>query len=127
MPCSTNRHVARNDDRMRLQVRIFIIVLVTAFAAATVAQTAASAAMSAKMALAGTGGMEMNDCKDCPDAGKKMTSCAAICALPLMILPDLNAVTALFAGNAPYTVVGQSIHGFSGPPDPYPPRSIALS
>jgi hypothetical protein len=112
---------------MRLRVRAFIIMLLTAFAAATVAQTAAAAAMSAKMALAGAGGMEMNDCKDCPDAGKKMASCAAICASPLMILSDLNVVTALFAGHAPDGVVGQSIHGFSGPPDPYPPRSIVLS
>jgi hypothetical protein len=112
---------------MGLAVRVFVIVLLTAFAAGAVAQVSVAAAMAVKMAHADIDGADMKDCKDCPDAGKTKPAWASLCVTPLMILPAWQESTPFFTRNVPDLPGAPGLSGYSGPPDPYLPRSLLLS
>ncbi|MBI1260612.1 MAG: hypothetical protein GC184_02700 [Rhizobiales bacterium] len=108
-------------------VRIFMIMVLAAFAAGTVAHAADAATMSMKMALAAIDSGDMGDCQDCPDGSDDMQPCDNVCISPILAvvpsgqpgLPEVETTTE--------SLVLQGVTGRTGPPDPYPPRSITLS
>ncbi len=111
---------------MRLWVRILVVVL---FTAASVVRMADASTMNLGMALAGTSGMNMADCKGCPDDGSNHTAsgCVSICAVALMILPRLSQITFEVIAGEPYDLTKRGITGRTGPPEPRPPQSIIPS
>lgn len=111
---------------MATLVRALLIALVAAFAVGTVAHSASVTVMDVEMALS-SADMGMSDCQGCPDADGQTPSCDSICVTPVMaVLPSIRA------GLPPATSCTvcfevRSVAGHTGPPDPYPPRSIILS
>ncbi len=114
---------------MRLLRRIFVIVLFAALAAAPVARMPDTDAMNIKMALAGNSGMNMADCKGCPDDSSKQNAmgCVSMCTLALMILPQSNEITFLVVADRPYDLAERGFTGRTGPPEPHPPRIVISS
>lgn len=112
---------------MTLWVRSLAILLLAAFTVGTVMHTVGAAAMSVKMTLAAVNGGDMGDCQECPDGNDDMPACDNLCVSPILAvvpssqsgLPDAKTTTA--------SLILQSVTGRTGPPDPYPPRSIILS
>jgi hypothetical protein len=111
---------------MSTLVRILAVVFLAAFAAGTAARAAASTDMSLKMSMAKMDG-GMPDCQDCPgDDGQAsacdqfcVTSMAAICAPVAAELPHVAGIVSL--------PPAEPSDGRTGPPEPYPPRTIFLS
>lgn len=106
-------------------VRIFMIMVLTAFAAGTVVHSANAAIMSAKMTLAVIDGADVGDCQDCPDDG--MPPCDDVCVSPILAVVPSGQPSLPGAETTTESPVLQSVTGCIGPPDPYPPRSIILS
>lgn len=108
-------------------VRSLAILLLAAFAVGTVVHAAVAATMSAEMTLAVIDGADMANCQDCPDGNDSMPPCDNVCVSPILAVvpsgqPSLPGVEATTE-----SPVLQSATGRTGPPDPYPPRSIILS
>jgi hypothetical protein len=108
---------------MAKHVLIFMMVL-AAFAAGTVAH---ATTMSMKMTIAAIDGANMGDCQDCPDGKDTMPKCENVCVSPIIAvvpspqlgLPETETTTRSLASH--------KVTARTGPPDPYPPRSITLS
>ncbi|MBO6720121.1 MAG: hypothetical protein JJ913_19430 [Rhizobiaceae bacterium] len=108
-------------------VRIFMIVVLAAFAAGTVAHAVNAATMSMKMTLAAIDGADMGDCKDCPDGKGDVQPCDNACVSPILGVVPSGQPSLPHAETTTESLVLQSVAGRTGPPDPYPPRSIILS
>ncbi|MBE0704233.1 MAG: hypothetical protein IH582_13880 [Afipia sp.] len=108
-------------------IRIFMIVMLAAFAAGTVVHTANAATMSAKMTLAVIYGADMGDCQDCSDGNDNSLKCDNVCISPILAVVPSGQPSLPGAETITESPVLQSVIGRTGPPDPYPPRSIILS
>ena len=103
--------------------RILAVVFLAAFAAGTAAHAAASTDMSLKMSMSAMDG-SMPDCQDCPgDDGQEsacdqfcVTTLAAICPPAAAELPQVAVLV--------FLPPAEPSDGRTGPPDPYPPRTI---
>jgi hypothetical protein len=112
---------------MAKYVRILTILVLAVFAAGSVVHAENAASMNAKMTLAAIDSGGMGDCQDCPDGGDDMQPCDNLCVSPILAvvpsgqagLPEVETATESF--------VPRDVAGRTGPPDPYPPRSIILS
>ena len=107
--------------------RIFMIVILAAFAAGTVANAANAATMSLKMSLAGVDGADLDICPDCSDGKADMPSCDNVCVSPILAVMPSGQPSMPAAQTSSESALLQSIFGPTGPPDPYPPKSIILS
>lgn len=112
---------------MARYVRIFMILVFAAFAAGTVVHAANAATMSAKMTLAAIDGAGMGGCQDCPDGSDKLPPCDNVCMSPILAVVPSGQPSLPVAETTTESLVFQSEIGRTGPPDPYPPRSIILS
>jgi len=107
--------------------RIFVFALLTAFAVSSIAHATSATTMSIKMALADGGAMDMADCQGCgSDSGGDDggLGCDMVCVAPLLasLSPEgsIPAVTGICpSARALYDLVGRT-----GPPEPYPPRTL---
>lgn len=107
--------------------RIVLIVVLAAFAAGTVVHAANAATMNAKMTIAAINGADMGDCQDCPDGNDNMPPCDNVCISPILAVVPSDQPSLPGAETTTESLVLESVAGRSGPPDPYPPRSIILS
>lgn len=105
--------------------RILAVVFLAAFSAGTAAHAAASTDMSLKMSMAAMDDGGMADCQDCPgDEGQAsacdqfcVTTLTAICPPAVTELPHVAAIVS--------SPPAKPSDGRTGPPDPYPPRTIS--
>lgn len=103
--------------------RILAIVFLAVFAASTAAQVGAATDMSLKMSVT-TMDSGMADCQGCPGDDAQASTCDQFC------VTVLAAICLPTATELPYVAVidsappGEQSDGRTGPPDPYPPRSI---
>ncbi len=112
---------------MARYVRIFMIVVLAAFAAGTITHAVNAATMSMKMTLAAIDGAGMGDCKDCPGSKGDVQPCDNACLSPILGVVPSGQPSLPGAETTTESLVLQSVVGRTGPPDPYPPRSIILS
>ncbi|AMN56390.1 hypothetical protein ACP90_27780 (plasmid) [Labrenzia sp. CP4] len=112
---------------MTRYVRIFMIVLLAAFAAGTVAHAAGSAKMTMKMAFVLGDGTDIGDCKDCLDDKNAAQQCDNVCISPILAVEPLGQFNIHGSQTTAESPVLQSVTGRTGLPEPYPPRSIFLS
>ncbi|MEO4045297.1 hypothetical protein AAFN47_27200 [Hoeflea sp. CAU 1731] len=112
---------------MATYVRIFMIAVFVAFAAGTMIHAANAATMSIKMTLVATDGADMGDCKDCPGSKGDVQPCDNACLSPILGVVPSGQPSLPRAETTTESLVLQSVAGRTGPPDPYPPRSIILS
>lgn len=124
---STGQTVSGIQYAMARYVRIFMILVLAAFAAGTVVHAANAATMSAKMTLAAIDGAGMGGCQDCPDGSDKLPPCDNVCMSPILAVVPSGQPSLPVAETTTESLVFQSEIGRTGPPDPYPPRSIILS
>lgn len=107
-------------------VRILAVALLAIFAAGTVVHAAGAATMAIKMALAADGAMSMPDCAGCDaDGDGDGPACNLVCTAPFVA--DLRPETTENVPAAVSTAEPTGIYDFvgrSGPPDPYPPRTL---
>ncbi|MAB12293.1 MAG: hypothetical protein CMI59_00090 [Parvibaculum sp.] len=104
-----------------------MILMLAAFAAGTVVHAVNAATMSAMMTLAAIDGADMGDCQDCADGTGDMPSCDNACVSPILAVVPSDEPSLPGAETTTESLVLQSVVGRTGPPDPYPPRSIILS
>jgi hypothetical protein len=107
--------------------RILWLVLIAAFLASSAVQAGAVTAMSLKMTLAGSGPMASHDCDGCGSEHAGGTACEMVCIASFAAILNSEKV-------APGLVLPRfspgTTHAFidrTGPPEPYPPRSLILS
>lgn len=112
---------------MARYVHIFMIVVLAAFAAGTITHAVNAATMSMKMTLAAIDGADMGDCKDCPDSKGGVQPCDNACVSPILAVVPSSQPSLPGAETSTQSLVLQSVAGRTGPPDPYPPRTIILS
>ena len=118
---------AAYEFMMVKRVRICVFALLTAFAVASVAHATSATTMSLKMALADGGAMDMADCQGCgsdSDGDDGGLGCDMVCVAPFLAYlgPEgsVPAVTGIYpSARASYDLVGRT-----GPPEPYPPRTL---
>lgn len=115
------------QQSMTRYVRIFMIMMLAAFAAGTVVHAANAATMSMKMTLAAIDGADMGDCQDCPDGNGDMPLCENVCVSSILAVVPPDQPSLPGTETTTESPVHQSVTGRTGPPDPYPPRSIILS
>ena len=109
---------------MAMCVRIFMVLVLTAFSAATIVHGANGTTMKIKMAIAAVEGVDMGDCQDCPNSNDNMSQCDSICVSPVfavvpsgpIYLPEVKVTTT--------NTIAHSMIGHRWSPEPYPPRSI---
>ena len=92
-------------------------------------QGAFAASMSGKMQASAAMGMpDGADCQGCggDHAGMAMGACVAVC-VGVVALPSAFIAVPNAAGERLMTVAEADGDGHSGPPDPFPPRSIVLN
>lgn len=100
--------------------RLLAFVLLAAFAAATLAPAADATAMTVKMSL-----MPMDngaDCEGCSGDQDKVPPCDQACMTSLPALPAGTAPESPAATAGVEAEPGGFLAGWSGPPDPSPPR-----
>ena len=108
-------------------VRIFVFALLTAFAVGSVAHATSATAMSLKMALADGGAMDMADCQGCgsdnegDDGG---LGCDMVCVAPLLANLSPEGSVPAVTGISPSARAFYDLVGRTGPPEPYPPRTL---
>jgi hypothetical protein len=108
---------------MRSRSHILALVLVAVLALGAFAHAVSMTTMTVDMALTEGGAMSMDDCDDCgsDDAG---AACDYVCG------PNFVA-TAIVEQAQPSPIAGRdaaghvgAIVGRTGPPEPYPPRTL---
>lgn len=112
---------------MARYVRIFMVMMLTAFAAGSVVNAANATSMNMQMALSSLDSGDMGDCQDCPDGGDDMQVCDNVCVSPILAVVPSGQTGLPEARTRTESLVLQSVTGRTGLPDPYPPRSITLS
>ena len=104
--------------------RILSVVFLAAFAAGSAAHAAAATDMSVKMSMLTMDDGGMTDCQDCPHDDSQASACDQFCVTTLAaICPPAAAELPHVAGIVSSPPAKPS-DGRTGPPDPYPPRSI---
>lgn len=124
---STRHTISGIQYGMATYVRIFMIVVLAAFAAGTITHAVNAATMSTKMTLAAIDGADMGDCQDCPGGKGDVQPCDYACLSPILGVVPSGQPSLPGAETTTESLVLQSVAGRTGPPDPYPPRSIILS
>tara|TARA_R110000787_G_scaffold262422_10_gene368035 strand:+ start:509 stop:850 length:342 start_codon:yes stop_codon:yes gene_type:complete len=112
---------------MKKFVRILMIALIAAFAVGTVAHAASNTAMSLKMVLADGGAMDMADCQGCGfdgDGENEGLSCDIVCVSPLLANLGVEAQVLQVSRPSLSTRSFYDLAGRTGPPEPYPPRTL---
>lgn len=108
--------------------RILFVALLAVFVAGSVANAASTTTMAVKMALAETGTMDMAACTDCDadgDADDDTLLCDLVCTAPFVAdLGNESAVGNPFALLHAQPIGVYDFVGRTGPPDPYPPRTL---
>lgn len=116
---------------MKPLMRVLVIAFAALFAASTVAHAVSMTVMSVKMGLAADAGpMDMTDCDGCGSGGSDDESAAAcdmICAPPFVATFDIGKAFQPLNPGIIDTPRVSGLTGYTGPPDPYPPRSLILS
>ncbi|MCX2720985.1 hypothetical protein [Roseibium salinum] len=112
---------------MTRKFRIFMFVVLAAFAAGTVAHATNAVTMNTKMTLAVIDGADMGDCQNCPDGNDDALACDIDCLSPILAVVPSGQPGLLKAGTLTESVVPQSATGHTGRPDPHPPRFTILS
>ena len=110
--------------------RIRMIVLLAAFAAGSVVHVASATSMAVKMALANAGNVDMGDCVGCGIDGDDDSSatCDIVCITSLVA--KVGTDKALQLPPVVRNAIGDGVYHFAGrtgPPEPYPPRTLILS
>jgi hypothetical protein len=104
--------------------RLLMIVFLAAFAAGTAAHAAAATDMSLEMSMASMEDGGMVGCQDCPGGEGQASACEQFCVSTLAAL-STPAATALPISAEPVAILPSNcLGGRTGPPDPYPPRTI---
>lgn len=114
------------ERRFRV-VMVVMVVVLWAFAAGLVANVVSSATMSTTMALAAIDSADMGDCQDCLEGNGDMPSCYNACVSPILAVVPSAQPSLPEAETTTESPVLQSVTERTGPPDPYPPKSIILS
>lgn len=104
-------------------VRLLAFLFLAAFAAATLAPAAEAAAMAVEMADSGG----CDGCPGCPGDDGDPPLCDQACMTSLPALPASLAVTVPAAARHVEAGTSPSPAGWSGPPDPSPPKVLLLS
>ncbi|MGE0653357.1 MAG: hypothetical protein AB7P12_16675 [Alphaproteobacteria bacterium] len=108
-------------------VRIYVFALLTAFAVGLVAHATSATTMSLKMALADGGAKDMADCQGCgsdkqgDDGG---LGCDMVCVAPLLASLSPEGSGPAVTGVSPSARALYDLVGRTGPPEPYPPRTL---
>ena len=108
-------------------VTIFVFAALTAFAGGSVANVTSATTMSLKMALADGGAMDMADCQGCgsdnegDDGG---LGCDMLCVAPLLANLSPEGSVPAVTGISPSARAFYDLVGRTGPPEPYPPRTL---
>ncbi|MBA4228765.1 hypothetical protein [Parvibaculum sp.] len=108
-------------------VRIFVFALLAAFAVGSGAHAMSTTTMSIKMALADGGAMDMADCQGCGsdgDGDDGGLSCSMVCVTPLLASLSPEGSVPLVTGISPSVRAFYDLAGRTGPPEPYPPRTL---
>jgi hypothetical protein len=107
--------------------RIFVIVLLSVFAAGTSVRGASATSMSLAMSHDAMAGGDMGDCDGCPpgDDGKAPL-CSQLCLAPFAALPAAAGVELSIEAAETVTSPLKAMVGHTAPPDPSPPRTIIL-
>lgn len=112
---------------MAKHVRIFVILMLAAYTAATVVQTANASAMNIKMALAAIDDANQGICQNCIGGSDNTSFCDDVCISPITaIIPPVE----IGMPRVKIATTGTILFDMTGciePPDPYPPRFIALN
>lgn len=109
-------------------VRILVVALLAVFAAGSVVHATSTTTMAVKMALADGGPMDMADCTGCDADGngdENGLACDLVCTAPS--IAGSGAETALSVPVALSIAAPKGVSDFvgrTGPPDPYPPRTL---
>lgn len=112
---------------MQKFARILVIAVLAAFAAGSVVHVASATTMSVKMALSDTGAMDMADCEGCGSSGGDGDgglTCDIVCLAPLLANLSPDGVLAVSPGASPTSPAFYDFVGRTGPPEPYPPRTL---
>lgn len=116
---------------MKSLMRVLVIAFALLFAASTVAHAVSMTVMSVKMGLAADAGpMDMTDCDGCGSGGsddESAATCDMICAPPFVATFDVGKAFQPLHPGIIDTPGAFGVTGYTGPPDPYPPRSFILS
>lgn len=112
---------------MVMRARIFVALLVLAFAAGSVMQVAQATDITIKMSEMAPSAGAMADCDGCGDDGKDETTCSPDCVAPAMAVFAASKVLVRSAKDRVTFPPANVLVGRSGPPDPHPPRTLVLS
>jgi hypothetical protein len=112
---------------MRKLARMFAIVLLAVFAAGTVANAAGATSMSLKMSAIAMADGTMGDCQDCPSDNSNSLACDQACVVPLVAIAPVTRIDLPAAQTEVAVSAVKESTGRTGPPLPYPPRTIILS
>jgi hypothetical protein len=112
---------------MRNLARIFAIALLAVFAAGTVANAAGATSMSLQMSAIAMGDGTMGDCQGCPSDDGKSLACEQACMVPLIAIAPVAWIDLPAAQTEIAVSPVKESAGHTGPPQPYPPRTIFLS
>lgn len=107
-----------------------LAALLVVFTASGVVHAASATTMAVKMALADGGAMDMAGCDGCGsgDAGDKSgPPCDMVCIAPFVATVNAETEPAFPMSATAVSWVSRDFAGRTGPPDPYPPRSLVLS
>lgn len=103
-------------------------VLLVVFAAGSVVHVASATTMSLEMALSDGAAMKMADCEGCDageDGGESGQACDIVCIAPFTatLVPE-TALGPRVVAELPAPPGVRDVVGRTGPPDPYPPRTL---
>lgn len=107
--------------------RILVVALLAAFATSSVVHVASATTISVKLALADGGAMDMADCEGCGSGDTGGAPCDMVCIAPFVANVSAETAPAFPLSATAVTWVSRDFAGRTGPPDPYPPRTLILS
>jgi hypothetical protein len=108
-------------------IRMFAIVLLAVFAAGTVVNAAGATSMSLQLSAIALGDGTMADCQDCPSDTSNSLACDQACVVPLIAIAPVAGIDLPAAQTEVAVAAVKESAGHTGPPLPYPPRTIILS
>jgi hypothetical protein len=104
------------------------VALLAVFAAGSVVHVASATTVSLQMALADGAAMDMADCEGCGTGGdgdESGLACGTVCVAPFTAtLAQENASGLRVVAKSPAPSGVHDFVGRTGPPDPYPPRTL---
>ena len=104
--------------------RLLVMLVLVAFVAGSIAHIGNATTMNLKIAFAGDGDGGMVGCKVCPGDNDEMAPCDNDCMVPtLAVLPDIEEQIPP-AERVARRAIAENLSGRTGPPEPYPPRTI---